>query len=316
MGTPNTPTVKRLFALSGNICAFPLCTVPLVDEVSGKVTGRIRHIKGGQPGGPRYDSNQTEDERHGFENLVLMCPIHHDVIDSDLESYTVERLSQIKFQHEQAQKVSTTPDDKVAHFLIQAMTSNEVLNGSVLLPNSQAGGQIAHQITNLLLSHDKSFDIEQVMQQRREAHDIQIFQQADLILSEQRLKNGLGNILSDHSYIWSFRSSCKQVSDFLEQEGNQYLDPSIAKQSFEFISNLDTLFEFLTYNFFPYPRNQPDEDTRLCLYPDLCIDRAGSGDYKEVALYDRKSNELEQLVKNVKLAYDAYRKVIKEALII
>jgi len=86
---PTTATVKRLFAVSGNLCAFPKCQVPLVDLVSGKVTGRICHIKGRKPGSPRCDLRQTDAERHSFGNLVLMCPIHHDVIDADEASYTV-----------------------------------------------------------------------------------------------------------------------------------------------------------------------------------------------------------------------------------
>ena len=92
MTGPSVATVKRLFAVSGNRCAFPECALPLVDEASGKVTGRICHIKADSPGGPRYDPEQHNKERHGFANLVLMCPLHHDVIDSDAEAYTMERL--------------------------------------------------------------------------------------------------------------------------------------------------------------------------------------------------------------------------------
>ena len=92
MAGASVATVKRLFAVSGNRCAFPGCALPLVDEASGKVTGRICHIKADSPGGPRYDPEQSEKKRHGFDNLVLMCSLHHDVIDSNAEAYTVERL--------------------------------------------------------------------------------------------------------------------------------------------------------------------------------------------------------------------------------
>jgi len=92
MAGPSVATVKRLFAVSGNRCAFPGCALPLVDEASGKVTGRICHIRARSPEGQRYDAGQSEKKRHGFANLVLMCPLHHDVIDSDAEAYTMERL--------------------------------------------------------------------------------------------------------------------------------------------------------------------------------------------------------------------------------
>ena len=114
MAGPSAATVKRLFAVSGNRCAFPECRLPLVDRASGKVTGRICHIKAESPGGPRHDPEQHDEERHGFANLVLMCPIHHDVIDSDVEKYTVERLLEIKARHEARYAGGAEPSDDVA----------------------------------------------------------------------------------------------------------------------------------------------------------------------------------------------------------
>ncbi|MEA2493387.1 MAG: hypothetical protein QOJ29_1298 [Thermoleophilaceae bacterium] len=45
----------------------------------------------------------TNDERAAFENLILLCPNHHVVID-DLEpdSHTVDWLQRVKQQHEEA----------------------------------------------------------------------------------------------------------------------------------------------------------------------------------------------------------------------
>jgi hypothetical protein len=74
--------------------------MPLIDEDSGSVIGEICHIKARNPNGARYDSTQTDEQRNAFENLILMCPIHHKVIDDDDESYTVERLKEIKLKHE------------------------------------------------------------------------------------------------------------------------------------------------------------------------------------------------------------------------
>jgi hypothetical protein len=34
--------------------------------------------------------------RHGFDSLILMCGVHHKVIDDDEESYTVQRLTGLK----------------------------------------------------------------------------------------------------------------------------------------------------------------------------------------------------------------------------
>jgi hypothetical protein len=95
---PSNPTIKRLFARSGNRCAFPRCAATLID--SGTVVGKICHIKGAKPGSARYDASQSAAERHGFDNLILLCGRHHDVIDADEEAYTVERLLKMKADHE------------------------------------------------------------------------------------------------------------------------------------------------------------------------------------------------------------------------
>src|ERR1700743_1066086 len=98
MSGPSVATIKRLYAVSGNCCAFPKCASPLIHD--GKVTGRICHIQGAKPGSARYDEKQVDEDRHGFSNLILMCPIHHDVIDDDEVAYSVDRLRQLKADHE------------------------------------------------------------------------------------------------------------------------------------------------------------------------------------------------------------------------
>lgn len=96
MSFPSTKIIKRLFALSGNICAFPNCSVTLVDDESGSVIGEICHIKGRNSDSARYDPAQTDEQRNAFENLILMCPKHHKIIDDNAKIYTVVLLQQIK----------------------------------------------------------------------------------------------------------------------------------------------------------------------------------------------------------------------------
>jgi hypothetical protein len=97
---PTSRTVKRLFALSQNRCAFPKCQVPIVEE-SGTVTGQICHIKARRQGGPRYDALQSDEERHSFENLILLCAVHSKIVDSEPKQYTVDRLHAMKASNEQ-----------------------------------------------------------------------------------------------------------------------------------------------------------------------------------------------------------------------
>jgi|GEM_PF-2179715 len=143
---PSAATIKRLFALSRNECAFPTCRTPVIDEPSEKVTGRICHIKAQSEGGPRYDADQTVTERHGFENLLLLCPVHHDVIDADTDAYTVERLTKMKASHECGTAISEPSDEVVGALLA---ISNTVTAGSVITSIGQSGGQVAHEIKNI-----------------------------------------------------------------------------------------------------------------------------------------------------------------------
>ncbi|QQR55448.1 hypothetical protein IPG41_02740 [Candidatus Peregrinibacteria bacterium] len=91
-------TVKRLFGLSGNECAFPDCHQKLVKE-DGTIFGQICHIEAALEGGERYNSKQTPDQRRSFENLILLCANHHIETDN-VEVWPVERLKKMKKDHE------------------------------------------------------------------------------------------------------------------------------------------------------------------------------------------------------------------------
>ena len=148
MGTPLISTIKKLFAVSGNKCAFPKCTTPLVDISSKKVIGEICHIKAQEPGGPRFDKNQSEEDRQSFDNLILLCPNHHVVVDSDPEAYTVERLTKLKSDHQNANPWGQQLDDASAAQFINIAAGNPV-GGSIIINNNQMGGQVAHSIVNI-----------------------------------------------------------------------------------------------------------------------------------------------------------------------
>jgi hypothetical protein len=86
MAGPSEKTVKRLFALSRNRCAYPKCETPIVHS-SGTITGEVCHIKAQSTGGPRFDSKQSDEARHSFENLLLLCSVHHRIVDDRPDTY-------------------------------------------------------------------------------------------------------------------------------------------------------------------------------------------------------------------------------------
>ena len=99
--SPRDGTIRALFAKSGNVCAFPACTHELVAN-DDLYVAEICHIEAAEPRGPRYNPNTTDEVRRGYDNLVLLCHAHHRRVDSDVSTYTVEWLRQMKAQHESA----------------------------------------------------------------------------------------------------------------------------------------------------------------------------------------------------------------------
>jgi hypothetical protein len=114
---PTIATIKRLFSLTGNRCAFPGCNNPLIDA-SGVLIGDVCHICADNPGGKRYDPRQTEGDRQAFSNLIVLCKNHHAVIDGDEAVYTVAVLQEMKSQHEaRATKPFLIGDDVAARIV-------------------------------------------------------------------------------------------------------------------------------------------------------------------------------------------------------
>lgn len=92
------PTIKALFAKSGNVCAFPGCNHELVTD-ENVVVSQICHIEAANPLGERYNSQSNDEYRSSYPNLILLCYKHHK-ITNDIEKYPVSRLKQIKADHE------------------------------------------------------------------------------------------------------------------------------------------------------------------------------------------------------------------------
>lgn len=97
-------TIKILFALSGNRCAFPMCPVPLVDihpnDPDPIVLGELCHIIASSPTGPRGAASPAPGARDSHRNLILLCPTHHTLIDARPAQYPPQMLRGWKAQTE------------------------------------------------------------------------------------------------------------------------------------------------------------------------------------------------------------------------
>ncbi|HRS59812.1 MAG TPA: hypothetical protein P5050_11405 [Bacteroidia bacterium] len=92
---------KILWGRSGNRCA--ICKTELVlekDPYNKHLNiGEECHIISRQPNGPRHKPIQDFDY-DSSDNLLLLCCNHHTMIDEQVETYSEERLKQIKIEHE------------------------------------------------------------------------------------------------------------------------------------------------------------------------------------------------------------------------
>lgn len=95
---------KILCTKSGNRCAMPDCRKILTKNKKmndpHSMLGEAAHIKGRNPNSARYDEKMTEKERDSYENLILVCRNCHKVMDDQPSFYAVEKLLQIKKNHE------------------------------------------------------------------------------------------------------------------------------------------------------------------------------------------------------------------------
>ena len=95
-------TRKILWGRSGNRCA--LCRHELVIDATSKddesVVGEECHIVSAKGQGPRYEQTYPTDNIDEPDNLVLLCRIHHKMVDDQHETYTADVLSKLKSNHE------------------------------------------------------------------------------------------------------------------------------------------------------------------------------------------------------------------------
>lgn len=135
-------TRKLLWGRSGSKCAIRKKAL-IVDATAAddeSVVADECHIKSPRPQGPRYDASYPSDRLDGYENLILLCRVHHKMVDDQAETYTVHILRQFKANHEVwvAEKLGSAPEPKPARlrrtiegtpgYLARLTTGREVLD--------------------------------------------------------------------------------------------------------------------------------------------------------------------------------------------
>lgn len=122
MSVTNIPDKIKmlLWGKSAGRCNY--CNTPLWKDDLTKVefnTSYIAHIIADQPGGPRGDSVLSERLQSDISNLMLMCDVHHRLIDKEeVEKHTVDLLTKMKENHEKRiEFLSSLKDNKKSHII-------------------------------------------------------------------------------------------------------------------------------------------------------------------------------------------------------
>lgn len=135
--------LKRLFALSGCECANPSCNNKLIAKDYKSIVGEICHIEAASSDGPRYNPNQTDDERRGFDNLILLCESCHKIIDNKANEYDypVELLRKWKKNHQE--KILNNKDGSLPNYFQQIINA---IAANTLIDNEQESDVIPYEI--------------------------------------------------------------------------------------------------------------------------------------------------------------------------
>jgi hypothetical protein len=95
-------TIVRLLAHASGRCQDPACGLDLwhlVEPDRYLRLAEIAHIIAAAEEGPRANPSATEDELTSEENLIVLCPTTHSMVDAAPDIYTNELLKNWKDAH-------------------------------------------------------------------------------------------------------------------------------------------------------------------------------------------------------------------------
>ncbi len=98
--------IKKLFGLSAGRCN--ICNLQLAE--ANIQIGEMAHIIAKSINGPRGAIQNKND--NSYNNLILLCPNHHSIIDQNPYNYSAEYLHKIKNEHENNISLRLDPNRK------------------------------------------------------------------------------------------------------------------------------------------------------------------------------------------------------------
>ena len=146
-----------------------------------------------------------------------------------------------------------------------------------------------------------------------DAHDKRQFKKADRIMPETLLRQVLQLLKHDHSYTGEDFEPVERFWRMFNDIGEQFISPQLNSSLLKLRSSMGDLFDFTSANFFAFPKQARD---RYCLYPELNVDRGGTGSREQFIVYDGHARDLDRIVETMLEAYAEFRRSVKETLFI
>lgn len=109
---PRRTVRDNLFADSGGFCQRPECGNFLFHTSSMRriTIAEVAHIIAVGESGPRNPSRPLNLDPNHYDNLILLCPNCHTLIDKDVKAYPVDTIVEWKIRHrETVQALFQTP---------------------------------------------------------------------------------------------------------------------------------------------------------------------------------------------------------------
>ena len=144
-----TEESKRTIAQRvGYLCSRPGCraltTGPQVDSERALNLGEAAHITAASPGGPRYDSTLTSEQRRHPDNAIWLCRNCAKLADNDASRFTVTDLREWRSRAEayalfQIGRTAATPGDASGlsreewDLLVEGSTGDESRPAGIIL---------------------------------------------------------------------------------------------------------------------------------------------------------------------------------------
>ncbi len=98
------PTIEKcLWGMTAGRCEFQGCNTYLGEHSVTKAEGNFgekAHVEAVSEGGARYKELMPNEELNSSDNIMILCPTCHKLIDEHPEEYTVDVLKEMKRTHE------------------------------------------------------------------------------------------------------------------------------------------------------------------------------------------------------------------------